>query len=139
MARRDWGWKQHLFSTPGAIGINLDPKALSLGAGVSNTSIAVTCVAPSPCAGNSQTIAVSLNVTSAPPQLSVGSTLLSFSVQTASPQPVSQTLALQNVGGGTITVNSVTAANGYVTITGAPATIASRSRLTRHGDRESDG
>ena len=111
-------------STPGSIGINLDPKALSLGAGVLNTMVVVTCIAPSPCAGTSQNIAVSLNVTAAPPQLSVGSSLLSFSVQTASSQPVSQTLGLQNIGGGSITVNSITAANSFVTISGAPATIA---------------
>jgi uncharacterized protein (TIGR03437 family) len=111
-------------STPGAISINLDPSALSLLAGVSQTSIVVTCIAPSPCAGNSQTIDVSLTVSAAQPQLEVTGSLLSFSAQTANPQPVSQTLGLQNVGGGTITVNSITAANGFVTVTGAPATIA---------------
>jgi uncharacterized protein (TIGR03437 family) len=111
-------------STPGAIAINLDPKALSLVAGVSQTSIVVTCIAPSPCAGNSQTIHVSLTVSAAQPQLAVTSSLLSFSAQTANPQPVSQTLGLQNVGGGAITVNSITAANSFVTVSGVPATVA---------------
>jgi uncharacterized protein (TIGR03437 family) len=111
-------------TTPGAIAINLDPKALSLVAGASQTSIVVTCVAPSPCAGNNQTINVSLTVSPAPPQLAVTSSLLSFSAQTSNTQPVSQTLGLQNVGGGSITVNSVTAADSFVTISGTPATIA---------------
>jgi hypothetical protein len=111
-------------STPGAIGINLDPKALSLAAGVSNTAIVVTCIAPSPCAGNSQSISVSLTVSPAPPQLAVTTSLLSVSTQTANPQPVSQTLGLQNVGGGTITVNSIAAADTFITIAGAPSSIA---------------
>jgi uncharacterized protein (TIGR03437 family) len=110
-------------TTPGAIGISLDPSALSLGAGGLKTSIVVTCIAPSPCAGNSQNINVSLTVAQAPPQLEVASSLLSFSGQTSSSQPVSQTLGLENVGGGSITVNSITAADSFVTIAGAPAAI----------------
>ena len=78
-------------TTPGVIAIGPDPKALSLAAGVSKTSIIVACVAPSPCAGNSQTINVSLTVSSRPPQLEVTSSLLSFSAQTANPKQISQT------------------------------------------------
>jgi len=111
-------------TTPGAIGVNLDPKALSLGAGVSQASIVVACIAPSPCAGSSQTINVTLNVTAAAPQLGVTTSLLSFSAQTSNPQPVSQTLGIGNLGGGTIMVNSVTAKDSFVTISGVPATIA---------------
>ncbi len=65
-------------NTPGLITVTLDPKALALGAGTVTTSVVVTCVTPSgasqpsPCAGSSQTIAVSLSVTSLPPMLSVG-------------------------------------------------------------------
>ncbi|MGD1070506.1 MAG: putative Ig domain-containing protein, partial [Bryobacteraceae bacterium] len=109
-------------TTPGTIGINLTSQALSLAAGVHQTSIIVTCGAPSSCAGNTQTVNVTLNVTAAASQLATSS-LLSFSAQTSNPQPVSQTLGLQNMGGGTITVNSVTAANSFVTISGVPATI----------------
>jgi uncharacterized protein (TIGR03437 family) len=116
-------------TTPGTIGVNLDPKALSLGAGVSRTSIVVTCVAPSPCAGNTQAISVSLTVSAAPPQLAVTTSLLSFSTQTSNTQPISQTLGLQNVGGGSITVNSITAAGSFVTISGAPATITAGPAL----------
>ena len=110
-------------TTPGAIGISLDPSAVSLGVGVMKTSVVVTCISPSPCSGNSQTIAVTLNITSAPPQLSLTTNLLSFSAQTPNAQPVSQTLGLQNIGGGTITVNSVTAKDSFVTISGVPSTL----------------
>lgn len=111
-------------TTPGAIGINLDPSALTLGAGTNQTSIVVTCVAPSPCAGNSQTIRVTLNVTTVPPQLIATSNLLSFTAQTSNEQAQSQSLGLQNTGGGTITVNSVTPADSFVTVSGVPSTIA---------------
>ncbi len=110
-------------TTPGDISINLTPQALSLGAGVYQTSIIVACAAPSPCAGNTQTIQVSLNVAAAAPQLAVTSSLISLSAQTPNPPAVSQTLGLQNIGGGTITVTSVTAANSFVSISGVPATI----------------
>jgi adhesin/invasin len=65
-----------------------------------------------------------LTVSAAPPQPAVTSSLLSFSAQTANPQPVSQTLGIQNVGGGSVTVNSITAADSFVTISGVPPAIA---------------
>jgi trimeric autotransporter adhesin len=110
--------------TPGVISVSLDPSALAFGAGVSNTSIVVTCLAPSPCAGNSQTINVSLTVTSAVPQLALSASVLSFTASSSSPQPVSQSLGLQDVGGGTITVVSVTAANSYISIANVPANVS---------------
>jgi len=116
-------------TTPGVIGVSLDPKALALGAGSLQTSIVVTCVTsssasqPSPCAGNSQTIDVTLRVIAAPPLLSVAPSALSFSAQIASPAPASQSLILQNAGGGTIAVNSVTSPDAFVSLTGVPATI----------------
>jgi uncharacterized protein (TIGR03437 family) len=114
-------------TTPGIIGVNLDPTALSMGVGASTTSIIVTCLAPGPCAGNAQTIVVSLTVASAPPELAVTSSVLSFQIQTSSTQTVSQTLGFQNVGGGTITVNSIFAADSFVTFDGVPSTLTAGS------------
>jgi len=120
-------------TTPGGISVALDPKALSLSPGIVNTSIVVTCVTPaaasqpSPCAGNTQTITVTLKVISAPPLLSVGPGVLSFSAQTSSPQTSVQSLVVQNAGGGTIAVNSITAASGFVSFSGVPSTIPASS------------
>ena len=117
-------------STPGLINVSVDPKALSLSPGVQQTSIVVTCVTPvgasqpSPCAGTSQTVNVTLKVILAPPLLAVSPGVLSFAGQTSSPQPVSESLIIQNAGGGTITVNSVTSPASYVTFAGVPSTIA---------------
>ncbi len=110
-------------ATPGGVGINLDSSALSLSPGVRQTSVVVTCVAPSPCAGNSQNITVTLNVAAPPPQLTLSTSLLSFSAQNSSTASISQTLGVQNTGGGTITVNSITSASSFVTLSGIPASI----------------
>ena len=109
--------------TPGAVSIGLTAQALQLSAGA-QTSVVVTCITPSPCAGNVQKINVSVRIVTAPPQLAIAGSTLSFFASSANPQPVAQTLGLINAGGGTITVNSVTAANSYVTVAGIPATIA---------------
>jgi uncharacterized protein (TIGR03437 family) len=110
-------------TTFGTIYLALDPSLFPAQAEALTTSVVVTCVSPSPCAGNSQTITVTLDVIAAPPQLGVTTNLLSFSAQTSNPVPASQTMGLENDGGGTITVNSITAADSFVTITGVPATI----------------
>ncbi len=112
-------------TTPGNIGVALDPRALSLAASAApyQTSIVVTCVAPSPCAGSAQTIGVSLIVSAPPPQLSVSSGLLSLSTTASS--VVSGTFGIQNTGGGTLQITSVTAADGWAAISGVPASLTS--------------
>ena len=110
-------------ATFGTISFALDPSVFPAQAEALSTSVLVTCVSPSACAGNSQTINVTLNVLAAPPQLSLSTNLLSYATQTSNLVQLSQSLGLQNTGGGTITVNSVTAADSFVTITGVPATV----------------
>jgi len=113
-------------TTPGTVGIALDPSALSLGASDMpyQASINVTCIAPSPCAGSKQTIVVSLTVTALAPQISLTSSLISFQALTASPGPQSVPLGIQNTGGGTLDITSVTAADSWLTVTDVPSTLA---------------
>ena len=104
--------------------ISLTQQALQLTSSA-QTSVVVTCgantfAATSPCAGSAQTITVRLNITTAAPQLTITTPSLSFTAQPASQQPVSLNLGLQNTGGGTITVNALTAADSYVSISGNP-------------------
>ncbi|HWE50080.1 MAG TPA: putative Ig domain-containing protein [Bryobacteraceae bacterium] len=110
--------------TPGSLKIALDPQALSLAASATpyKTSVIVTCVAPSPCAGSAQSIAVSLNVTAPPPELSITGGLLSLS--TTGSASVSGSFGITNAGGGTLTLSSITAADGWATISGVPASLA---------------
>jgi uncharacterized protein (TIGR03437 family) len=112
-------------TTPGSISVALNAQASALAASSTpyQATIAVTCTPPSPCAGNTQNIGVSLAVSAPPPQLTLSTNLLSFSASTSAPTPGPQTLGIQNAGGGTLTVNSVTAADGWVAVAGAPTSL----------------
>lgn len=90
-------------TTPGSVSIALNSAALSLPAGTNSAVVTVTCTS-STCQGKSQTIGVSLNISSPPPQLGVGDALLSFN----SASTVSQPVQIQNIGGGTLIISSVT-------------------------------
>ena len=113
-------------TTPGSVTIGLDPSALSLSASDTpyQTTINITCIAPSPCAGDTQSIMVQLLVTAPSPQLSLTSTLVSFSALTANPGPQSQPLGIQNTGGGTLQNISVTPGDSWLTVTGVPSSLA---------------
>lgn len=115
--------------TPDTIGVSLTNQALTLAAGTYRTSIVVTCASAglgsvAPCAGSSQTIDVTLRIVDAPPQIVASPLTLTFFAQTANPQTLSDTLILQNAGGGSLIVNSVTTAENYISISGAPTTLA---------------
>ena len=109
-------------STPGTINLSLNSQALNL-VRDTQTNILVTCIAPSPCAGSAQTINVSVNFANrVSPDLVTNSTLF-YSASSAAPKPISQNLELQNTGSGTFIVNSITAADNFVSITGVPGTL----------------
>ena len=112
-------------TTPGNIGIALDPSALNLGATTAplTTSIVVTCLAPSPCAGISQTIGVNLSITVPPPFLTFNSTLVALNTTASVTTPVSQQVVIENIGGGSALITSATAADSWLTITGVPASV----------------
>jgi uncharacterized protein (TIGR03437 family) len=113
-------------TTPGSVSIALDPSASGLAASATpyQATVMVTCAAPSPCAGNTQTIAVSLSVAAPPPQLTLSAGLLSFSASPGNPGPFSQPLGLRNAGGGTLGIQAVTTADGWVRVTGAPGSLS---------------
>ncbi|HEY4086403.1 MAG TPA: FG-GAP-like repeat-containing protein, partial [Bryobacteraceae bacterium] len=89
-------------TTPGAVSIALTDAALSLPLGSNFAMVTVTCTS-STCQGKSQTIPVSLTVSSPPAQLSVGDSLLSFNSVSALSSPIQ----IQNIGGGVLTVSAV--------------------------------
>ena len=111
-------------STPGALSIALTNAALTLTASGSpyTGTVTVTCTS-SACSGNSQKVTVTITITSAPPQLGTGSQLLSFSSPAASPSPQSTTLSIQNTGGGTLGLTSITAADPWISAGSFPSTI----------------
>ncbi len=112
-------------TTPGSLTLALDQSALALPVGTNSTSVIVTCIAPSPCAGNAQTIAVTLSINAPAPQLSLTTGLVSFSTGGASTAAQSETVGVQNVGGGSITVTSASAADSWLSVSNLPATLVS--------------
>jgi len=92
--------------TPGSLTFSLTSAAFTVPAGVIGATVTLTCTSAS-CQGNTQNVAVSLAVTSPPPQLSVSSNLLSFATSTKPPQAQTQALGIQNVGSGSLAVNSI--------------------------------
>jgi uncharacterized protein (TIGR03437 family) len=106
-------------STPGAIAVSLNSQALSLMAGSYSTTLSVACMMPSACSGNVQKVAVTLAVSSPAPQLTLTKSLLAL----ATGQTTGQ-FGIQNSGGGAITVYSVSAADSWLSLSGAPATVA---------------
>jgi hypothetical protein len=110
--------------TPGSLTLAIDPTAPSLAASATpySTAISVSCLSTQ-CAGLTQTILVSLLVTAPPAQLTLNSSLLSFSAFSANPVVSSQTLGLQNSGGGTINIGSITSGAPWLTVTGVPSTL----------------
>ena len=112
-------------TTPGSVSIALTSQASSLSASGSpyQTSVVLTCATGNSCAGNSQTIAVSLTVTSPSPQVNVTPAQFSFIGNTANP-PAAQSLNIQNTGGGALNIVSITAADKWVTIGTYPASLA---------------
>lgn len=96
--------------TPGAFSVSLTAAASQLAASATpyTATIVVACAASSACAGNSQTITVSLTVSTVSPQLSALTNLLSFNTAAANPQATTQAVGVENSGGGTLSFSSVT-------------------------------
>jgi len=111
-------------ATPGVMAIGLTAAAQSLAA--SNTpyaaNVVVTCTSGA-CAGNSQSLAVTLTVTNPPPQLSVQAIPLSFNTQSSAPQATSASLNVSNTGGGSIGFASIACGAPWCTITGIPGAL----------------
>jgi uncharacterized protein (TIGR03437 family) len=112
-------------TTPGALNLAIDPTAPSLAASATpyTTNISITCVPSTACGGLVQNIAVALTVTAPPPLLTLSSSLLSFAAYDSNPVSSVQSLGLQNSGGGTIDIASVTAGASWLTVSGVPSTL----------------
>ena len=112
-------------NTPGGLSAVLNSQALTLAASATpyTTTLSVTCVAPSPCAGNAQKINVSVTVGNPPPQLTLTKSLVALTVTPTNLQASGQ-FGIQNIGGGSIAVSSVSSPDPWVTIGGAPSTVA---------------
>jgi uncharacterized protein (TIGR03437 family) len=112
-------------TTPGLLSVRPNDNALLLAASATTyqTTVTVNCLNPAPCAGNSQTFAVNLKVSVNAPQLDLLSDLVSFSAAPGTGR-MTQSLGLQNSGGGTIGVGSITCDAPWCGVAGVPGSIA---------------
>ena len=112
-------------NTPGGISVGLNAQALALTASTTpySTTLSVTCLTTSPCTGSVQKVVVSLTVSSPAPLLTLTKSVLALSVASTNGQATGQ-FGIQNAGGGSITVNSVTSPDSWLTIGNAPASVA---------------
>jgi uncharacterized protein (TIGR03437 family) len=113
-------------TTPGSITVGPNSAALALSSADSPYfgTVTVTCTSQYCAAGNKQTIAVTLTVPPSPPQLSLGSALLSFVALTSNLQSSSQGLSIVNSGGGSLALSSISAADTWISVGTFPATVA---------------
>jgi uncharacterized protein (TIGR03437 family) len=113
-------------TTPGAFTVALTSTASSLAASTTpyQTTIVVACLVPSPCAGNSQSITVSLLVSTVPPLLTALTDLLSFTTSSTNPQTTVQAVVLENLGGGMVTFTSITCGQPWCSVTLPPGSVA---------------
>ncbi len=109
-------------TTPGALIFSVTPAALSLPAGTSTATVTLTCTTTA-CAGKTQSIAVTLVVTSPPPQLSILNGLLAFRSTSTPAQAQSQPLGIVNSGGGSLAITSITCETSWCTIGSVPALV----------------
>ena len=112
--------------TPDSISVVLSNGALNLPAGDYSTTLKVTCSTGS-CSGSAQSVAVTLKVTSPPARLKVVTDILSFSTTSQNLAPISQTIAIQNAGGGSLGVASVSCGAPWCTVGVPPAALAGGS------------
>jgi uncharacterized protein (TIGR03437 family) len=112
-------------STPGSFTVSLTSGASFFAASTTpyQATIVVACLAPSPCAGSSQSIAVSILVSAISPELTVLTDLLSFTTSSTSPQSTTQSLGVQNTGGGTFTIISATCPQSWCTVGPLPGSL----------------
>jgi uncharacterized protein (TIGR03437 family) len=96
-------------TTPGSIPLSLTSAALALPTSGSpySASVVVTCTSGA-CNGRTQTVAVSLVVTTTPPQLTLVNDSLSFDTLASAPQASTETFGISNTGGGTLGIASIT-------------------------------
>jgi uncharacterized protein (TIGR03437 family) len=112
-------------ATPGSFSVALTSAASSLAASAMPylATIVVSCLTPSPCAGSSRTIAVSVLVSTVPPKLTVLERLLSFTASSTNPQATTQSVVIENTGGGNIGFASFTCPATWCEINSSPVSL----------------
>ncbi len=110
-------------TTPDSITASLTSAALSLSPGSYQTTITATCSSGS-CTGHTQTVMVNLTVTVAPPQLLISTGLLSFATTNTALGALTQSINIQNTGGGSLGFASISCEAPWCTVGPPPSGLA---------------
>ena len=115
-------------ATPGTLAVTLSDQASALAVAATpyQTSITVTCTAPASCAGSTQTLGVNLSVGAFAPQLSIAEKSLYLVSSADTLQPVSQNLTIQNTGGGSLGIASISSGAPWLKVGPAPGFLTAR-------------
>jgi uncharacterized protein (TIGR03437 family) len=114
---------------PGSLTVGLTNAALALAAtpGSYTASITLTCTSSSCPASVGQKVTVTLTVNDSPPILSVVTQLLSFSATSLASSASTQSVTLQNTGGGVLTFTSIVCGAPWCSVGTAPAPLSGGS------------
>jgi uncharacterized protein (TIGR03437 family) len=111
-------------ATPTSYTVSLNTQALALAPSTTpyKTNVVFTCVTPVTCAGyTTQSVTVSLTVNSGAPQFLLTKQLVSLTATGSG--LVTESFGVQNAGGGTLTINGATPADGWLAVSGLAATV----------------
>jgi len=104
--------------TPDSIQASINSTALTLGPGDYQTTITATCTSGT-CTGHTQSVSVDINVKGATPELGIDTGVLAFATTTANLATMTQSIVVENTGGGTLAFSTIACETGWCT-TGAP-------------------
>ena len=109
-------------TTPTALVVSLTNQALALAPSTTpyTANITLACNAGTPCAGNTQTVSVTLVVTGGPGILSAVTQLLTFSTSSSPATASSQPLTIQNTGSTPLSFASINCEAPWCTVGAAP-------------------
>ncbi len=116
-------------TTPDSITASLTSAALSLSPGTYQTTITATCTSNA-CNTHTQTVLVTLTVTVAPPQLSIVTGLLSFATTNTALGTLSQSINVQNAGGGSLGFATISCEASFCTAGPPPSSVGGGASAT---------
>jgi len=102
--------------------INSAASALTTAGSPYTAAVTVTCNS-GPCSGKSQVLGVTLNIANNPPQLSVLTDSLSYTTSSTAPAASSQSFGIQNSGGGSLGIGSISCAAAWCKVASIPGSI----------------
>ncbi|MCU1328246.1 MAG: hypothetical protein JWN34_3616 [Bryobacterales bacterium] len=125
----NWLSVQSGAAAPGMLTIGLTDAALQMAASGTpyTATVQAVCTDTSVCGGTAQTVEIALRISNLPPRFSVQSDLISFSTSPGSGATLTQQVSIENPGGGSVGISSITCGAPWCRVNGTPGFLASGS------------